>query len=70
MHRIALLLVLATLTACDMPPGLKLRDEYTGVRVLEPNLTVQQVDHDENGNAILRPARRPAADWPTVTTGR
>lgn len=49
------------------PTGALLRDDYFGIRVLEPNLTVPPVEHDAFGNAIVR-APQPPGEWPTVRT--
>lgn len=52
----------ALLAACDAP-GVRLRDNYLGMRLLEPNLTPEQTRRDADGNAIVTPPREPA-QWP------
>jgi hypothetical protein len=51
----------ATLAACAAP-GLRLRDDYMGRQLLEPNLGPAPVQHDAQGNAIAVPP--PRADFP------
>ena len=64
-----LILILAAcsvvLAACDAP-GLRLRPDYMGRSLLEPNLEPRAVPHDAQGNPIVTPPpplREPAA-WP------
>ncbi len=52
----------ALLAACDAP-GVRLRDNYLGMRLLEPALTPEPARRDAGGNSIIAPARE-QAQWP------
>jgi hypothetical protein len=54
------------LCACGAP-GIDLRYDYVGQRLLEPNLTPRPVQRDALGNPIFEP--HPALrNWPTYAT--
>ena len=47
-----LILLALTVAACSIP-GLERRSEYSGRRVLERDVVVEPVRHDQYGNPIL-----------------
>ena len=54
MRRATVLILMAlTVAACSLPPGLERRQDYSGRGVLERDVVVEPVRHDEFGNPIL-----------------
>ncbi len=63
--RIVLILAACSvlLAACNAP-GLRLRDDYTGQRLFEPNLVPEPTRRDVYGNAIPSAPPREPTQWP------